>query len=1207
MDIHKDSYLRIVSWNCRNLASKYVTLQNKIIAHQQPHIILIQEAGCQTGFHGYSSYFDPNTVSPHTLTLVRNDLSATLLHAEDCLTVVEASLPWKSDAANFTLVNFYQEHATSSVINNQAIHIFNILDKIPNFYTNNVVFGSDLNIQPDMSLSIDDLAVQNHQWCSTFDDLVLYCPADWKHITTRTQTRTVKTKPQDDQKELSSSPEPTLQHTESTIDYIFFRLNSLLQPSLSRLPEQYGSDHYPLMLSIPLNAFATEEERQSRPTFNFNKFYRTRPQIITKLNSALNKNPPSSPSELLRTINKVTKPFRLRRRKRTHTIAINTDSDQIANLRTHISELNKKINKNSSTIMHRKLRRKLLSARSKLKRLSKKTATAKKNRPSANKASHNSKDFERYLASFKGKKTSTHEPTLLLDKHKNPVVGMTAISDHLSTHIQTMGNHTPHPNISVTYSDFHQMIDAWSLESIEELPEEHKIEQILSAPISTKELKNILKNPPRFKTPGDDFIPYELLWDAFSADPLNFTQLINQTWASASLPAETCHSIFVLLHKKGPSTDINNYRPLAMLSTYWKLIFNIANKRLTHYCNEFNIIIPQQHGFRRKHECLQQITNLLEPCFYRKICNQQTWIACLDFRKAYDSVWLNGLWWKLGKLGIGSHLLRLLRNAYATQRACVRTNISYTDMFPVERGVRQGCIISPLLFSLYINDILKDAPWKGIKTDTGPTIKGLLYADDVVLAASSLTDLKLALSHIEHWCAKWQMTLHPDKCSFMKIDASTWADALLDIHPSRPRTQIQRDTLTHLISRPTLWGKPISYVSSMRYLGYHISHDLSQQAHGEFLETKWNIGLSKIQRALADPNVLIQAKKRLIFDCLLSPILWSAPLWSHDSALTHLFVMKLRKILRSCIQGPPGTPTIPLAAEFGILPLDLLSQRHTLLFLHRMRNSPNSLSQQTISDAPTFSTNKSLISRMRDSCSQLTPHFYDKNMPHKDLKKFIRDMSNAILSDQLEKRARHPTTNDTHHRCYFAIRRYLSPQNLINFSSIPKPLRQNMVRTSLPRRHTHFHPLPLDQHTLIRARLGIPRSTEYKRTHGHLLDINHEIEWKSKCAACMADTTGDLKHILLDCRINHRHRTTHKLFPTPDPDVNPSERYLTLLSDHFLSKPHNDLHIAPVHQVAKAIQIAEKRTVITLAPHCKPNSAYKRHQHKVLAGDAYAA
>ena len=128
---------------------------------------------------------------------------------------------------------------------------------------------------------------------------------------------------------------------------------------------------------------------------------------------------------------------------------------------------------------------------------------------------------------------------------------------------------------------------------------------------------------------------------------------------------------------------------------------------------------------------------------------QKNIYSCLiDYAKAFDCVHHNKLWKIVKEMGIPDHLTCLLRNLYAGQEATVRTGHRTTDWFQIGKGVRQGCILSPCLFNLYAEYIMRNAGLEetqaGIKI-AGRNINNLRHADDTTLMAESEGELKSLL------------------------------------------------------------------------------------------------------------------------------------------------------------------------------------------------------------------------------------------------------------------------------------------------------------------------------------------------------------------------------------------------------------------------------------------------------------------------------
>uniref|UniRef100_A0A4W2D4R8 RNA-directed DNA polymerase n=1 Tax=Bos indicus x Bos taurus TaxID=30522 RepID=A0A4W2D4R8_BOBOX len=144
----------------------------------------------------------------------------------------------------------------------------------------------------------------------------------------------------------------------------------------------------------------------------------------------------------------------------------------------------------------------------------------------------------------------------------------------------------------------------------------------------------------------------------------------------------------------------------------------------------------------------------------------------IDYSKAFDCVDHNKLWKILKEMGIPDHLICLLRNLYAGQEATVRTGHGTTDWFQIGKGVRQGCILSPCLFNLYAEYIMRNTGLEETQTGikiAGRNINNLRYADDTTLMAESEEELKSLLMKVKVESEKVGLNLHIQK---MKIMAS---------------------------------------------------------------------------------------------------------------------------------------------------------------------------------------------------------------------------------------------------------------------------------------------------------------------------------------------------------------------------------------------------------------------------------------------------
>ena len=159
-----------------------------------------------------------------------------------------------------------------------------------------------------------------------------------------------------------------------------------------------------------------------------------------------------------------------------------------------------------------------------------------------------------------------------------------------------------------------------------------------------------------------------------------------------------------------------------------------------------------QAGFRKGRGTRDQIANIRWIMEKASKFQKRIYFCFTDYAKAFDCVDHNQLWKILKEMGNPDHLTCLLRNLYAGQEATVRTGHGTTDWFQIGKGVCQGCILSPCLFNLYAEYIMRNAKLdkvqRGIKI-SGRNINNLRYADDTALMAKSEEELKSLLMKSE--------------------------------------------------------------------------------------------------------------------------------------------------------------------------------------------------------------------------------------------------------------------------------------------------------------------------------------------------------------------------------------------------------------------------------------------------------------------------
>ena len=166
-----------------------------------------------------------------------------------------------------------------------------------------------------------------------------------------------------------------------------------------------------------------------------------------------------------------------------------------------------------------------------------------------------------------------------------------------------------------------------------------------------------------------------------------------------------------------------------------------------------NCVLPDvQAGFRKGRGTRDQIANIHWMIKKASEFQKNIYFCFIDSAKAFDCVDHNKLWKILKEMGIPDHLTCLLRNLYGGQETTGRTGRGTTDWIQIGKGVRQSCILSPCLFNLYAEYIMRNAgldeAQDGIKIPER-NINNLRYADDTTLMAESEKELKSLLRKVK--------------------------------------------------------------------------------------------------------------------------------------------------------------------------------------------------------------------------------------------------------------------------------------------------------------------------------------------------------------------------------------------------------------------------------------------------------------------------
>lgn len=304
------------------------------------------------------------------------------------------------------------------------------------------------------------------------------------------------------------------------------------------------------------------------------------------------------------------------------------------------------------------------------------------------------------------------------------------------------------------------------------LTERKDIEVDLEPP-TYNEIREVIKGLKNGKGVGVDGVPYEFFKFGGEWIVEALYDLFKRVWEDECIPLKWNESKVILLHKGGNRSkeELKNFRPISMGNTVGKVFSCVINERLKIACENAGLIGEEQNGFRqdrRGEDNIYVIRELVEDFNRRNKC---LYLAFLDIEKAYDKVNRQTLIYVLDKLGIPRKISNLVKGMYTNTKAKYIFGDIETEWVHLDKGVRQGCVLSPLLFSIYTEELATRIrlSGKGVRVEED-RLGALLYADDIVLIAESASELQEMLDISFEFASEFSLTYSTGKCGVLSIN-----------------------------------------------------------------------------------------------------------------------------------------------------------------------------------------------------------------------------------------------------------------------------------------------------------------------------------------------------------------------------------------------------------------------------------------------------
>ena len=376
-----------------------------------------------------------------------------------------------------------------------------------------------------------------------------------------------------------------------------------------------------------------------------------------------------------------------------------------------------------------------------------------------------------------------------------------------------------------------------------------------------RELKQTIKKMKRSKSSGYDNINIEFIKLSTERILKLILSFLNLTLREGLITSSWCLDIITPIHKEGTKSNPDNYRGISIMNSLLKILCTLMNNRLDEYVQQTNLINQAQIGFKKYSRTSDHVFTLKSLINKYVYDNKNKLYTCfVDFKKAFDSIWHNGLFYKLELNKIDGKFLDLLKDIYKKSKGTVKINNKLTNFFNHEKGVRQGDPLSPTLFNLFINDLFKEinsANNNSVTLNNIDKINTLMFADDLILLSTTKEGLQKSLNALDKYVQKWKLEINYKKTKCMTFSKSNQKEK----HIFTIRDQILDNT------------------NEYKYLGLTINKKGNFSPTLEDLSCKAKRAIYSIKSKINIRFISIRTLLKL-FDSLISPILlYGSELW----------------------------------------------------------------------------------------------------------------------------------------------------------------------------------------------------------------------------------------------------------------------------------------------------------------------------------------